>query len=332
MDDLLLYGVVGWDINAMDSVRAIKKAKGKAMSARINSPGGSVWEGLAIATAIREHGDVSTHVDGLAASMGSVLFVSGKTRSMARGSRLMIHNPSSMAAGEADDLRKEADVLDNIADDMAQMYADASGGKLSKERARELMDAETWFSADEAVAVGLADRVEGKAAAFAKIPASMHYTNIPEDIRMEDHTTEQKPSLVDRMLAALTPSSSVKAELDAARAELAEATGALTESVAKLAEANAALESAKAGHAAELERIAADHAKAIEAAKIEGAQEATAQMLKGNAPAPLPHAEPGEGEPTGTATERWNALRAAGRYEEAGKLYSEHRNTILEGK
>lgn len=127
MDDLLLYGVVGWDINALDSVRAIKKAKGKAMSARINSPGGSVWEGLAIATAIREHGDVSTHVDGLAASMGSVLFVSGKTRSMARGSRLMIHNPSSMAAGEADDLRKEADVLDNIADDMAQIGEQYSG-------------------------------------------------------------------------------------------------------------------------------------------------------------------------------------------------------------
>ena len=335
MDDLLLYGVVGWDINALDSVRAIKSSKGKAMSARINSPGGSVWDGLAIAAAIREHGKIETHVDGIAASMGSVLFVSGTVRTMTKGSRLMIHNPSAVAGGEAKDLRKEADVLDNIAGDIAQMYADVSGGKLTPEAARKLMDDETWFSAEEAVAIGLADRVEGQATAYAKIPTTMQVRNLPEDIRMENTTTEPKPSLLDRMLAALTPSAPT-AELDTIRAELTEASGALVDAVAKLSEANATLEAERTAHAASVEALTAEHAaalsSAVEAAKIEGAQSATAQMLQANSPAPLPHVELEAGEPTGTATERWNALRAAGRYEEAGNVYAEHHTAILKGE
>lgn len=335
MDDLLLYGVVGWDINTLDSVRAIKAAKGKKMSARINSPGGSVWEGLAIAAAIRDHGKVETHVDGLAASMGSVLFVSGTVRTMTKGSRLMIHNPSSMAGGEAKDLRKEADVLDDIAADMAKMYAEASGGKLTPEAARKLMDDETWFSAEEAVAVGLADRVEGQAQAYAKIPTTMQFRNIPEDIRMEDTTTENKPGLFDRLLAKLAPTDRT-AELETARAELIEAEGALIDASAKLTEANAALETERTAHAAAIAAKDAEHlaalTAAVEAAKIEGAQNATAQMLKGNSPEPLPHAEPGEGELTGSATERWNALRAAGRYEEAGQVWAKHKTQILKGE
>ena len=330
MDDLLLYGVVGWDISALDSVRAIKSEKGKSMTARINSPGGSVWEGLAIAAAIRDHGDVETHVDGLAASMGSVLFVSGSSRVMAKGSRLMIHNPSSMAGGEAKDLRKEADVLDDIATDMAQMYADASKGKLTAEQARELMDAETWFSADEAVAVGLADRVEGQAVAFAKIPTTMHYNNIPKEVTMSTEAPEQKLSLIDRMVSALTVGGSQKAELETVRAELTEATGALSEAAAKLVEASAALESVKADHAAELERIAAEHATALEAARVEAAQAAVAQVLQATAPEPLQHQEP-EGE-SGSPTARWNSLRALGKYDEAGALYATHRDAILRGE
>ncbi|MCH9834658.1 Clp protease ClpP, partial [bacterium] len=112
MSDLMIYGAIGWDVNALDTVREISKAKGKPMNVRVNSPGGDVWEGLAIANALREHGNADTFVDGIAASMGSVIFLAGKKRTMASGTRLMIHNPTSFAGGESKDMRKEADVLD----------------------------------------------------------------------------------------------------------------------------------------------------------------------------------------------------------------------------
>ncbi|MBK9580330.1 MAG: Clp protease ClpP [Fibrobacteres bacterium] len=171
MPDLLIYGAIGWDVSAIDTVREISKARGQSLNVRVNSPGGYVWEGLAIANAIRGHGSASTFVDGLAASMGSVIFLAGSRRVMAEGSRLMIHNPTSFAGGESDDLRKEADVLDGIADDMAQMYSDATGGKVSKKKCIEMMDAETWLGPAEAVEMGFAHAVEGRATAWAKIPA-----------------------------------------------------------------------------------------------------------------------------------------------------------------
>lgn len=323
MSDLLLYGAVGWDINALDAVREISKAKGEKLTIRVNSPGGYVWEGLAIASAIQRHGNATTHVDALAASMGSVIFLAGKKRLMATGSRLMIHNPTSFAGGDAADLRSEADVLDGIADDMAKMYSDSTGGKVSVEQAREMMDAETWLSPDEAVALGFAHGIEGKAAAFAKIPETMHFKNAPKEIaQMSEPNTE--PSLVERMLAKVTGTTEIKAEL-------AKAEGALSEAVAKLADAEGRANEAVAALEAERTAHAAALAEAVAAAKIEGAQEFAAQNLKASAPEGLPHVEEGM-ETFTTHSAKWDELRAAGKYEQAGEYYSKHKNSILRGE
>jgi len=252
---------------------------------------------------------------------------------MAPGTMLMIHNPWSMVGGTSDDMRKEAEVLDTIAGEMAKLYADASGGKLSAKDAEKLMDAETWLTAEQAVEIGLADAIEGKAKAFASIDKNRHaYRNIPKGLEtMSTETPEAKPSFLDRIVASIT------VDTPAIKAELAEAQNAIVDAVAKIADAEAraseavaALATAKAEHAAEVEGLKVAHAAALEAAKIEGEQSATAQMLKDNGPEPLPHQEEVEGAPS-THTAKWNALRAAGKHAEAGEYYSKHKSAIFQG-
>lgn len=323
MSDLMIYGAIGWDVSALDTVREISKAKGKALNVRVNSPGGYVWEGLAIANAIKGHGITSTFVDGLAASMGSVIFLAGKTRTMASGSRLMIHNPTSGAYGESGDLRKEADVLDGIAQDMAAMYSEVTGGKVSVEQAREMMDAETWLSPEEAVTLGFAHGIEGKAAAYAKIPQSMHFKNIPKEVgQMPTENTE--PNLLDRMLSKVTGTDQIRADLTKAESALAEAVARIESAEARAVAAESALESAKTEHSAAL-------VAAVATAKIEGAQEFAAQNLKASAPEALPHVEEST-EAFTTHSAKWEALRASGDFKSAGEYYAKHHTEILEGK
>ncbi len=329
MSDLLLYGAIGWDVMALDVVREVSKAKGEKLTVRVNSPGGYVWEGLAIANAIKGHGNTTTHVDGLAASMGSVIFLAGKKRLMATGSRLMIHNPTSYAGGEANDLRAEADVLDGIANDMAAMYSEVTGGKVSVDKAREMMDAETWLSPDEAVALGFAHGIEGKAAAFAKIPESMKFKHAPQEAKMP--TPENEPSLLERMLAKVNGTSEIKADLAKAEgalseavAKIADAEGRATAAEARASEAVAALEAANTAHALAL-------TEAVAAAKIEGGQEFASQVLGASAPQALPHVEE-SAEAFTTHSAKWQALHDSADYDAAGKYYSQYKNLILEGK
>ena len=323
-NDLMIYGAIGWDVNALDSVRAISEAKGRPLNVRVNSPGGYVWEGLAIANAIKAHGNASTTVDALAASMGSVIFLAGKRRTMASGSRLMIHNPASVAVGESSEMRKEADILDSIASDMALMYSEATGGKVSVEEAQAMMDAETWLSPEQAVDLGFAHGIEGKRTAFAKIPETIQYRNAPKEVMQMSTENPEAPGLLDRMMAKLTGTESIKAELALAESALVDATARIASSEARATTAEAALAAAKAEHAAALE-------SAVAAARIEGEQAATKALMQGGAPSPIPHVEEST-EAFTTHTAKWDALRASGDYKAAGEYRRAHETAILEGK
>lgn len=325
MSDLLLYGAIGWDIDALSTVKEISASRGKPLSVRINSPGGSVWDGLAIANAIKRHGDVTTVVDGLAASMGSIDFVAGKYRVMTVGSQIMIHNPASIAGGEAKDLRKEAGVLDTITDEMAKIYSEATGGKVSIEKAREMMDAETWLTPSEAIDLGFAHAIEGRATAWAKIPQNMKFRNQPQEITAMDPNTTEEPGLLERMLGKLTGTETMKADITRLESALTEAVGRVSSAEARATELAAALESSHAAHAAAL-------AEAVAAAKIEGAQEFAAHSLKASAPDPVPHVEEGDLENFPTHTAKETFLRESGRLEEAAAYYSAHKNSILVGE
>ncbi|MGN7978112.1 head maturation protease, ClpP-related [Microbacterium sp. 22195] len=160
---LHLYGVVGgfWgDIVAADVVREIDALDVAELHVYINSPGGDVYDGISIRNALRRSSaSIVVHVDGLAASAASFIAAAGDTVIMGENSELMIHDAWTIALGNADELRVVADDLDRISDNIAGMYAEKAGGSAADWRA--VMKAETWYSAAEAVAAGLADRLEG---------------------------------------------------------------------------------------------------------------------------------------------------------------------------
>lgn len=123
----------------------------------INSMGGASFVGMAIANrlAAYDKGKVTTIVDGAAASAASMIFQGGHTRVMRAGTRLMIHETSILAYGDAAFMRKTAALLDKLSQDYAEYYAMRGG--LTAAEYRAAMLEETWYSADEAVAAGLAD-------------------------------------------------------------------------------------------------------------------------------------------------------------------------------
>jgi ATP-dependent Clp endopeptidase proteolytic subunit ClpP len=127
----------------------------------INSPGGSVLEGQRIYNALREMASrgvaVETTVNGLAASMGSVILMAGDKRKMTKGSRIMIHEASSMAYGDARTMKKTADLLDSISAEIAGIYAERTGKDASE--LRGLMMEETWMDAEKAMEFGFVGEI-----------------------------------------------------------------------------------------------------------------------------------------------------------------------------
>ncbi|MDC7086721.1 ATP-dependent Clp protease proteolytic subunit [Corynebacterium pseudodiphtheriticum] len=178
-----LFGEVGWEITAKD-VRTQLDGAGD-VDVFLNSPGGDVYEGLAIMNALRAHeGTVTIFIEGMAASIASVIAVGGADRVVARPhAELMLHHAWSGALGNADEMRKSAENLERISANLADIYADKSG--MSPDAVLDLMSAETWFSASEALAAGFVDAVEdarspvvarGREPAFAKAMARFRFS------------------------------------------------------------------------------------------------------------------------------------------------------------
>jgi ATP-dependent Clp protease protease subunit len=122
----------------------------------INSPGGDLFEGLAIYSLLREHkGEVTVKVLGLAASAASIVAMAGDTVQIARAGFLMIHNTWVVALGNRNDLRDIADQLEPFDSSMADIYAARTG--MERKNVAKMMDAETWISGSDAVEKGFAD-------------------------------------------------------------------------------------------------------------------------------------------------------------------------------
>lgn len=149
----------GFGVTADAFTRDLQALDVAEIDLRLNSPGGDVFDGIAIHNAIKNHpAQVHVHVDGVAASIASVIAMAGDKVTMARGAQMMIHEGHTVAVGNAADMAKVVDVLNRTSDTIASFYAERAGG--SKEQWRERMRAETWYTADEAVQAGLADEVQ----------------------------------------------------------------------------------------------------------------------------------------------------------------------------
>ena len=134
----------------------------ESMTVHINSPGGAAWDGITIMNALRAHkAQVNVVVDGLAASAASAIAMAGDTITMNRGSQMMIHDASGGAWGNAQDLESVAGILHKLSDSLADVYAARAGG--TREEWRAVMQAEAWYTAEEAVQAGLADAWDGSA-------------------------------------------------------------------------------------------------------------------------------------------------------------------------
>lgn len=159
--DVFIYDEIGgWGVSASDFLAEVRKLDGP-LNLHLNSPGGDVFDGLAIYQALKARsGETTVVVDGLAASIASVIALGADRVVMAPKATLMIHDGWTAAVGNAADMRKTADLLDRTSDNIASVYADKAGGTVEFWRGR--MREETWYSADEALAAGLVDEVEGK--------------------------------------------------------------------------------------------------------------------------------------------------------------------------
>lgn len=161
--EVWIYDEIGyWGVTASDFVTELQEITAPNLTVHLNTPGGDVFDGIAIYNALLNHpAAVTTIVDALAASAGSFIAQAGDRRVMGRNSQMMIHEAGGLCIGTAADMRELADLLDRHSDNIAAIYNDraSGGGARSLKAWRKAMQAESWYSADEAVAAGLADEV-----------------------------------------------------------------------------------------------------------------------------------------------------------------------------
>jgi ATP-dependent protease ClpP protease subunit len=193
MKRINLDGVIGWDVIAADVRAALEEAKGDDIDLTISSPGGSVYEGLAIYNAIRDYrrdgGKITARIVGLAASMATYIPLAASKVVVEDNAIWMIHNPWSIALGDQNDLRKEADILDGISGVLATAYIKKTGK--GRDEIRAMMDEETYIYGESIVSMGFADSVEpaGDGAENRDDAVAMALT----EIESMKHTMKQEP-------------------------------------------------------------------------------------------------------------------------------------------
>ena len=171
-----IYDEIGyWGTSAKDFAQQLAELDVDRIQLRINSPGGNAWDGVAIMNTLRRHrARVEVTVDGIAASAASLIAMAGDHIVMNRSSQMMIHDTSGMAWGNAATMRETADLLDKLSDSYADAYAKRAGG--TRGAWRDVMRAETWYTAEEAVLAGLADEWDGSADSAAAAFDLSRYT------------------------------------------------------------------------------------------------------------------------------------------------------------
>jgi ATP-dependent Clp endopeptidase proteolytic subunit ClpP len=198
----------------------------------INSPGGSVFDGYTIYQEIKSLRDrgvaVNATITGMAASMASVIAMAADKISIVKHGRMMIHDASSAAQGNAEKLRKTADLLDGISDDIAVIYAERTG--IDKEEIREMMKRETWMTARESIANGFVDEVLDGKFDFREEKAqsnAMSFLN-----RLTNPSSEEAVERIAALEADITAQAAeFQSKLDKAEAALQEAATIQTENI-----------------------------------------------------------------------------------------------------
>jgi ATP-dependent protease ClpP protease subunit len=197
MTDILIYGIVGDEWDGLDAKTLFGLIAGgdDDLVVRINSPGGYVMEGLAIfnaLTAAKAAGrKVTIHIDGLAASMASVIAMAGDEIIMADNALMMIHNPWDVAMGDARELRAAADKLDVIRDQLVRIYSGQTG--LTADELVPMLDAETWLTSEQALEQKFITSVTEASSAAACDVTAFGFRKAPETPRISAMAMIGKP-------------------------------------------------------------------------------------------------------------------------------------------
>lgn len=185
--DVYIYAPVGSLAgNAANTLAALAGLKVETLSVRINSPGGGAFAGLTVYNVLKSYpGRVIVHIDGVAASIASVIAMAGAEIRMAANAMLMIHAPSGVSEGRAGDMRNTADMLEKLGNNIRDIYAARSG--LKPEAVGEYLKTDSWFTADEALALGLCTHIDGPNTAAASFDLS-RFRNVPKNFMSTTNT------------------------------------------------------------------------------------------------------------------------------------------------
>lgn len=187
--EILLYDEIGfWGVTAKEFTDALATAGPGPLNVRINSPGGDVFDGLAIYASLKQHdGPVNVVIDGLAASAASYIALAGDTVSIAPNAFMMIHNAWGIVVGNKTDMTDTARTLAKIDGQMADLYSSKTGQSTAE--IADLMNAETWFTADEARDAGLVDSILDDSRPVNKTSPAAQAPDLSDDLAATAHAT-----------------------------------------------------------------------------------------------------------------------------------------------
>jgi ATP-dependent Clp protease protease subunit len=175
--------------------------KNKPIEMRLNTPGGSMREAMAIHTMLSQwKAGVNAQIDALAASAGSIIALAAQDISIVDGAFYMIHRPYMMAVGHADEMRSAGDYLDKAQGELTKIYAKRTGK--THDELNAMMDAETWLTADEAIAHGFVNRkAKGvELAAMAAIPEAFNFKHPPKPAEPPKQRAANRLAAMQRQL------------------------------------------------------------------------------------------------------------------------------------
>ncbi|MGX2953373.1 ClpP-like prohead protease/major capsid protein fusion protein [Shewanella sp. JL219SE-S6] len=230
--ELMIYDEIGgWGITAKQFARDLKDlGKITQLNARIHSPGGDVFEGMAIYNILKNYpAHKVAHIDGLAASMASVIAMAFDEVVMPENAMMMVHKPWGGTIGDADDMRKYADLLDKVEGNLVGAYRDKTG--MTDEQLHALLAEETWLTGREAVEKGFADTLTEPLAMAASLQSNRmkDYANMPKALQIllapqansANPQNAPTPAPVNQPAPSPAPSAQpTQAQINAAAAEL----------------------------------------------------------------------------------------------------------------
>ena len=181
--DIYIFDEIGaFGLNAQSFIEEIKEFKNSPINLHINCVGGDVFDGMAIYNILKKRtAETTVYIEGIAASMGSVIALAADKVVMAENSLFMIHNAWGGAMGESKELKKTANLLEKISNEIADIYIKKTN--LPYDEVKEMMDEETWLNADEALELGFIDSISDAIKVAAKYDVSKFKNITSEEIK-----------------------------------------------------------------------------------------------------------------------------------------------------